>query len=146
MKFLFAFTACLLYSCFASYGQAFSLNELNFQVNSARKTVTIVRSYSTSSDLTIPNTVDYLGARYNVDSIRCIIREFLGSGSFGKGLINTVEGVIGTGDGLQIFSSEFGAKVLTMPFGGFLTLGVLIAAMQFALRKSAEKKEKEGNK
>ena len=79
-------------------------------------------------------------------TVMCIIREFLGSGSFGKGLINTVEGVIGTGDGLQIFSSEFGAMVLTMPFGGFLTLGVLIAAMQFALRKSAEKKEKEGNK
>ena len=79
-------------------------------------------------------------------TIMCIIREFLGSGSFGKGLINTVNGVIGTGDGLQIFSSDLGAKILTMPFGGFLTLGCLIAAMQFALRKSAEKKEKEGNK
>jgi len=33
-----------------------------------------------------------------------------------------------------------------MPFGGFLTLGCLIALMQYALRKSAEKKEKEGNK
>lgn len=72
----------------------------------------------------------------------CIIREFLGSGSFGKGLINTVDGVIGTGSGLQIFPEEFGAKLLTMPFGGFLTLGVLIAVMQYALRKSKEKKEK----
>lgn len=72
----------------------------------------------------------------------CIIREFLGSGSFGKGLINTVDGVIGTGNGLQIFPEEFGAKLLTMPFGGFLTLGVLIAVMQYALRKSKEKKEK----
>ena len=75
----------------------------------------------------------------------CIIREFLGSGSFGKGIINTING-IGTGNGLQIFPEEFGAKLLTMPFGGFLTLGCLIALMQYALRKSAEKKEKEGNK
>ena len=75
----------------------------------------------------------------------CIIREFLGSGSFGKGIINTING-IGTGNGLQIFHEEFGAKLLTMPFGGFLTLGCLIALMQYALRKSAEKKEKEGNK
>ena len=75
-------------------------------------------------------------------TIMCVIREFLGSGSFGKGLINTVDGVIGTGNGLQIFPEEFGAKLLTMPFGGFLTLGVLIAVMQYALRKSKEKKEK----
>lgn len=78
-------------------------------------------------------------------TIMCIIREFLGSGSFGKGIINTING-IGTGNGLQIFPEEFGAKLLTMPFGGFLTLGCLIALMQYALRKSAEKKEKEGNK
>ena len=30
----------------------------------------------------------------------CIIREFLGSGSFGKGIINTING-IGTGNGLR---------------------------------------------
>ena len=78
-------------------------------------------------------------------TIMCVIREFFGSGSFGKGIINTVSG-IGTGNGLQIFPEEFGAKLLTMPFGGFLTLGCLIALMQYALRKSAEKKEKEGNK
>ena len=75
-------------------------------------------------------------------TIMCIIREFLGSGSFGKGLINTVDGVIGTGSGLQIFPEEFGANLLTMPFGGFLTLGVLIAVMQYALKKSADKKAK----
>ena len=75
-------------------------------------------------------------------TIMCIIREFLGSGSFGKRLINTVDGVIGIGSGLPIFPEEFGAKLLTMPFGGFLTLGVLIAVMQYALRKSKEKKEK----
>ena len=34
-----------------------------------------------------------------------------------------------------------GALVLTLPIGGFITLGCLIALMQYALRKSAEKKE-----
>ena len=47
----------------------------------------------------------------------------------------------GSGAGITIFSGEYGAKVLTMPFGGFLTLGVLIALMQYALKKSAKKKE-----
>ena len=48
----------------------------------------------------------------------------------------------GTGAGIQLFPSEFGAMILTLPFGGFLALGCLIAAMQYALNKSAEKKER----
>ena len=59
----------------------------------------------------------------------CVIRELLGKGSFG------------TGNGIQIFPAEYGALVLTLPIGGFITLGCLIALMQYALRKSAEKKE-----
>ena len=66
---------------------------------------------------------------------------FAGKGSFGTGIINTIDGVIGTGNGIQIFPSEYGALVLTLPIGGFITLGCLIALMQYALRKSAEKKE-----
>lgn len=70
----------------------------------------------------------------------CIIRELLGKGTFGGGILNG-------GDGVALFGQNFqGALILTMPFGGFLTLGCLIAAMQYVLRKSAEKKEKEGNK
>ena len=38
-------------------------------------------------------------------------------------------------------NEEFGIKVLTLPVGGFLTLGCLIALMQWALAKSAKKKE-----
>ena len=71
----------------------------------------------------------------------CVIRELLGKGSFGTGIFNTIDGVIGTGNGIQIFPSEYGALVLTLPIGGFITLGCLIALMQYALRKSAEKKE-----
>ena len=74
----------------------------------------------------------------------CVIRELLGKGSFGTGIINTIDGVIGTGNGIQIFPSEYGALVLTLPIGGFITLGCLIALMQYALRNSAEKKEAKG--
>ena len=71
----------------------------------------------------------------------CVIRELLGKGSFGTGIFNTIDGVIGTGNGIKIFEPEYGALVLTLPIGGFITLGCLIALMQYALRKSAEKKE-----
>ena len=71
----------------------------------------------------------------------CVIRELLGKGSFGTGIFNTIGGVIGTGNGIQIFPAEYGALVLPLPIGGFITLGCLIALMQYALRKSAEKKE-----
>ncbi len=72
--------------------------------------------------------------------VMCIVRELLGKGTFGGGILNG-------GDGIALFGQNFqGALILTMPFGGFLTLGCLIAAMQYVLRKSAEKKEKEGNK
>ena len=77
--------------------------------------------------------------------IMCVVREFLGSGRFGGGLIDITNGfrftLDGTGAGIQIFNSDFGASILNLPFGGFLTLGVLIAVMQYALKKSAKKKE-----
>lgn len=81
--------------------------------------------------------------------IMCVVRELLGSGRFGGGLIDPIKGITldGTGAGIQIFNSDFGAAILNLPFGGFLTLGVLIAAMQYALKKSAQKKDtKEENK
>ena len=59
----------------------------------------------------------------------CIIREFLGGGG------------LGSAPGIVIFPEEFGIKLLTLPVGGFLTLGALIAAMQWALAKSEKKKE-----
>ena len=64
----------------------------------------------------------------------CVVREFLGSGKFGGGLL-------AGGAGVTIFPEEFGIKILTLPVGGFLTLGCLIALMQWALAKSAKKKE-----
>ena len=76
----------------------------------------------------------------------CVVREFLGSGRFGGGLIDVANGfrftLDGTGAGIQIFPESYGASIMSLPFGGFLTLGFLIAAMQYALKKSEEKKAK----
>ena len=78
--------------------------------------------------------------------IMCVIREFLGQGTFGGGFIDVANGfritLDGTGGGIQIMPAEFGALAMILPFGGFLTLGVLIAAVQYFMRKSDEKKAK----
>ena len=62
--------------------------------------------------------------------IMCVIRELLGNGTFGGGLLGV------DGKGIQIFPAEFGAGMLTLPVGGFLVLGCLIAAMQWGLSKT----------
>jgi len=78
--------------------------------------------------------------------LMCVFREFVGSGRFGGGLIDIANGfrltIDGTGGGIQLFPEEFGAAIMNLPFGGFLTLGLLLAAMQYILKKSAQKKEK----
>ena len=66
--------------------------------------------------------------------VMCIIREFLGAGTFGGGILNG-------GDGIQILPEQFPIGMLTLPVGGFLVLGCLIAFMQWALAKSEKKKE-----
>ena len=71
--------------------------------------------------------------------IMCVFRELLGSGKFGGGLLGG--GGLGSAPGIVIFPEEFGIKLLTLPVGGFLTLGALIAAMQWALARSEKKKE-----
>ena len=83
--------------------------------------------------------------------VMCVIREFLGSGRFGGGLIDLTGGfhftLDGTGAGIQIFDPQYGLAILNRPFGGFLTLGCLIAVMQYftnrAKKKAEEKKEAE---
>ena len=64
----------------------------------------------------------------------CIIRELLGAGTFGGGLLNN-------GDGIRLIPEQFPIGMLTFPVGGFLVLGCLIAAMQWALSKSKNKEE-----
>ncbi len=66
--------------------------------------------------------------------ITCVIRELLGSGTFGGGLLNG-------GEGIRIIPEGIPAMQMVMPVGGFLVLGFVIAGSQ-ALMKSLEKKNK----
>ena len=66
--------------------------------------------------------------------IMCVIRELLGSGTFGGGILNG-------GEGIRIIPAQFPAMQMVMPVGGFLTLGFVIAGSQW-LMKYLEKKNK----
>ena len=73
----------------------------------------------------------------------CIIREFLGGGTFGGGVLGAVNEA-GQHVGIQIFPADYGIGMLPLPVGGFLVLAALIAAMQWALARP--KKDKEESK
>ncbi len=70
--------------------------------------------------------------------VMCIVRELLGSGTFGGGILNG-------GEGIRILPEGVPAMMMVMPVGGFLTLGFLIAGAQWLVRY-LEKKEKEAAK
>ena len=57
--------------------------------------------------------------------VMCFIRELLGAGTLA---------------GFRLIPEQFPIGILTLPVGGFLVLGFLIAAMQWALSKSKEGK------
>ena len=59
--------------------------------------------------------------------IMCIIREFLGSGTFGAGVISA--------DGVRILPEAYPALMMILPVGGFLTLACLIAFSQWLTKK-----------
>ena len=71
--------------------------------------------------------------------VMCVIRELLGSGTFGGGILGE------NGAGIQIFPADFAALQMIMPVGGFLTLGFVVAGFQWLNRKM-ENKKKEGAK
>ena len=58
----------------------------------------------------------------------CILRELLGSGTFGGGILNN-------GEGIRIIPEGFPAMQMVMPVGGFLALGFVIAGSQWLMRK-----------
>ena len=62
------------------------------------------------------------------------IRELLGSGTFGGGILNG-------GEGIRLIPAQFPAMQMVMPVGGFLVLGFVIAGSQ-KLMKTLEKKNK----
>jgi len=67
--------------------------------------------------------------------VMCVVREFLGKGTFGGGIISA--------DGIQIMPNHFAALGMALPVGGFLTLAALIAAMQYFLNKPKKSEKKE---
>ena len=71
--------------------------------------------------------------------IMCVIRELLGNGTFGGGILNG-------GEGIRIIPEGYPAMQLIMPVGGFLTLGVVIAFFQWFNHKQDLKKRKEAAK
>ena len=68
--------------------------------------------------------------------IMCIIREFLGNGTFGGGILNG-------GEGVRILPESIPALGMILPVGGFLTLACVIAAMQYFLSKPKKNEKKE---
>ena len=67
--------------------------------------------------------------------ITCIIRELLGNGTFGGGLLNG-------GEGIRIIPEGYPAMQLVMPVGGFLVLGFVIAGSQWLMQYLEKKKNK----
>ena len=65
----------------------------------------------------------------------CVIRELLGAGTFGGGLLGE------NGAGIQIIPQPYPAMQMVMPVGGFLVLGFVLAGSQW-LMKYLEKKNK----
>ena len=67
-----------------------------------------------------------------VTVVMSVIRELLGNGTFGAGVF---------GDGIRLIPAGYPALLMILPFGGFLTLGCLIAFSQWALKKRQEKEK-----
>lgn len=68
-------------------------------------------------------------------TVMSIIRELLGAGTFGGGILNG-------GEGIRILPEGSPAMMLIMPVGGFLTLGCLIAFVQWMLHRMERKGHK----
>ena len=72
--------------------------------------------------------------------IVCVIRELLGNGTFGGGILNG-------GEGIRIIPEGYPAMQLVMPVGGFLVLGCVIAGSQWLIKRMEKKnKKKEAGK
>lgn len=70
--------------------------------------------------------------------VMCVVRELLGAGTFGGGILNG-------GEGFRILPEGYPALQMVMPVGGFLALGFLLAGFQWLMGRM-ESKKKEGVK
>ena len=68
--------------------------------------------------------------------VMSIVREFLGNGTFGVGVLNG-------GEGVRILPEGIPALGMILPVGGFLTLACVIAVMQHFLSKSKKTEKRE---
>ena len=72
--------------------------------------------------------------------IMCVVRELLGSGTFGGGILNN-------GEGIRLIPEGYPAMQMVMPVGGFLALGFLVACFQWLMKKvKIREKQKEAAK
>jgi electron transport complex protein RnfE len=60
--------------------------------------------------------------------IMCVIREFLGNGTFGGGILNG-------GEGIRIIPEGYAPMYIVMPVGGFLVMGCVLAASQYLTKR-----------
>ena len=67
--------------------------------------------------------------------IVCVVREFLGAGTFGGGLLNG-------GEGIRIIPEGYPAMLVVMPVGGFLVMGFVLAASQWLNKRMDIKTKK----
>ncbi len=67
--------------------------------------------------------------------VMSVLRELLGSGTFGGGLL-------GGGQGYTVIPDPYPAMKIVMPVGGFLTLGVVIAFSQWLVARIEKKNKK----
>ena len=68
----------------------------------------------------------------------CVIRELLGNGTFGGGLLGP------GGAGIQIIPQPFPAMQMVLPVGGFLILGFVLAGNQWLMNYLEVKAKKDG--
>ena len=93
-----------------------------------------------SKNTVLASLVDGLcqGIGYTVALVLvCIVRELLGAGTFGGGLLNG-------GEGIRILPEGTPAMMIIMPVGGFLVLGFVLAGSQWLtkrMNKNSKKKE-----
>ncbi|MGM9550567.1 MAG: electron transport complex subunit RsxE [Faecousia sp.] len=91
-----------------------------------------------SKNTVLASAVDGLcqGIGYTVALIIvCVIRELLGSGTFGGGILKS-------GEGIRIIPAPFPAMQMVMPVGGFLVLGFVIAGSQWLMKHLEVKNKK----
>ena len=108
--------------------------------------IVVIAGFVTCVDLLIqafvPALSESLGVFIPLIVVNCIILGRAESFSYKNGVAASFwDGIFHGGDGIQILPEQFPIGMLTLPVGGFLVLGCLIALMQWALSRPKKNKE-----